>query len=153
MLGEVQAIQAYLLAVTGNIQAMPNLDSALAACDMKIKQMDAAIAERVPPEDLKKQVDAQGELIVQVDCRTSCSQLATEIEALKSEKLGADLLAAKTQAEKIQGDAKFRSDHCRDNAAFKAGVTQVLDEIKMQVKRIEGLVSLQQAVSKLQNLG
>lgn len=149
---EVQAMQEYLLAVTGNIQAMPNLDAALADCSAKLAKVDELIEQRTPPEDLKRELISQAKLIAESDCRPTCTQLASEIAAIRSEHLEQGLCHKKDSLERNQNDNRFKSDHRRDYDAFKVEVRGVLDQIKAQVAKIEGLVSLQQSIAKLQKL-
>jgi len=149
---EIRAIQQYLLALTGNIKLMPDLSSCLDACEKKIAAVDSEINSRSLPVDLLQEFQVHAKLLSEVNSRSKVNELKVDLQQIRSDKLESDLQNRNENLAQRQEDAYFKNDIRREIDTFKRNVEFVLGEIKAQVRRIESLVSLQQAVEKLQNL-
>ena len=80
---QIQHLQLTLNNSLENLATLPNLQTLFADIEQKIKAFKQEIAALIPPENLKVQIAALEQAIVERDTRLETAELRRDVEAMK----------------------------------------------------------------------
>jgi len=82
MLDELQAMQSYILNLTGNLESMPNLAEDLSKAQMKVDKFIEELRRLSPPADLYKEITKLWYQLKEIDTRQEHERLKNGVRKL-----------------------------------------------------------------------
>jgi hypothetical protein len=141
LLGELQAMQRYILNLTGSMDAMPNLASDINNVRIKIKTLGDNLSQLTPPKDLQKDMDDLRHAVEEADVKNEHNRLKRSVQKLYV-RTKALIDAYEKHKAKTEHTLKILENNVRVNMTqLRVDMEDRTDKLSDQVKELQDLVT------------
>lgn len=140
MLAELQAVQEYILNLSGSTDAMPNIGEAIKDVNTRIKDLDKELDRLSPPADLNQEVAQMRKELLEMDVRKEHARLKNGVKKLflRTQVLEKGYKDFKAE---VQHQLQVLTNSVRNQFAKVAqGITTRQDELQEQIRELQDVL-------------
>ena len=149
---KIQELQAFVLNFSNNMALMPDLEGALQKAQAEINSLQDLISQVSLPQDVKDNLTALEQTVVEMDRRVEVGQLRRDLESLKEK-------VARNQIEVLQLQTSFATEV----KGFQNKVWGILEKLQKELntkvvaieekmQHVDAQLDLQASIEKVKSL-